>query len=56
MYDMVEDQIDEANGWDKEFIKEIERREQSFLDGSAQMYTLEEAKQMARARVAANKK
>jgi hypothetical protein len=56
IYTIVEDDIEEASGWDKEFIEEIERREKSFLDGTAQMYTLEEAKQAARERVNTNRK
>jgi len=56
MYIMVEDEIEEANGWDKEFIEEIERREKSFLDGTAKMYTWEETKQAGIDRVKANNK
>jgi hypothetical protein len=46
IYTIVENEIDEASGWSKEFIEEIERREKSFLDGSARMYTWEETKQL----------
>jgi hypothetical protein len=54
MYTMVEDEI-EAGVWNKEFVEELERREKSFLDGSARMYSLEEARQIARARYNNNK-
>ena len=56
MYIMVEDDINETNDWDEEFIKEMDRLEKSFLDGTAKMYTLEETKRAARERVKANKK
>ena len=55
MYTMVEDEI-EPTAWDEDFIKEMERREKSFLDGTAQMYTWEETKQAGIDRVKANKK
>jgi hypothetical protein len=56
LYTMVEDDITDGPVWDKEFIEEMNRREKSFLDGTAQMYTLEEARQAARERVNANRK
>jgi len=49
MYTMVEGEIEEASGWSKEFIKELDRRTKSFLDGSAKTYTMEEARHAARA-------
>jgi len=45
LYTIVEEDITEGPVWDKEFIEEMDRREKSFLDGTAQMYTLEEARQ-----------
>ncbi len=56
IYTMVEDDIADGPVWDKEFIEEMDRREKSFLDGSAKMYTLEEAREAARARVSTNRK
>ena len=56
IYTMVEDDIADGPAWDKEFIEEMDRREKSFLDGSAKMYTLEEAREAATARVNANRK
>jgi hypothetical protein len=56
IYTIVEDEIEEAaSGWDEEFIKEIERREKSFMYGSAKMYSCEEAKQAGIDRVKAKK-
>jgi hypothetical protein len=51
IYTMVEDDMTGGPVWDKDFIEEIDHREKSFLDGSAQMYTLEEARLAAIARV-----
>jgi hypothetical protein len=48
IYMMVEDEIMEAEEWNESFIKELDRRTNSFLDGSAKTYSLEEAKRMAR--------
>jgi hypothetical protein len=56
MYTMVEDDINEANDWDEEFIKELDRRTASFLDGTAKMYTWEETKQAAIDRVKEKKR
>jgi hypothetical protein len=51
IYTMVEDDIMEAEEWSESFIKELDRRTNSFLDGSAKTYSLEEAKRMAREQV-----
>ena len=56
IYTMVEDDITDGPIWDKGFIEEMDRREKSFLDGSARMYTLEEAREAARERVNAKRK
>ena len=55
MYTMIEGEIEEASGWSKEFIKELDKRTKSFLDGSAKTYTWEETKQAAMDRVKAKK-
>ena len=55
IYAIVENEIKESC-WDEDFIKEIENREKSFLDGSAETYTLEEARQAAIERVKTFKK
>lgn len=48
LYNYVGEEIGQnACEWDQEFTKELERRENSFLDGSAKMYTWEETKQAA---------
>ena len=56
IYTIVEDEIQASGCWDEEFIKEMERREKSFLDGTAKTYSLEEATQIARERVNAKRK
>ena len=48
IYTMVEDEINtSANNWDKDFIKEHERRSKSFANGTAKTYSWEETKQAA---------
>ena len=56
IYTMVENDIEESTGWNKEFIDELDRRNKSFLDGSAKMYTWEETKKAAIDRVKEKKK
>jgi vacuolar-type H+-ATPase subunit B/Vma2 len=57
IYTMIEDEIEtKPDEWDEEFIKELDRREKSFLNGTAKMYTLEEAKHAARERLKITKK
>ena len=55
IYTIVENDINTAAHWDEEFVNELDRREKSYLDGTAKMYTLEQAKEIARARVKATK-
>ncbi len=51
VYTFVENKIEPvACVIDDETYKELERRTKSFLDGSAKMYTLEEARKIARER------
>lgn len=51
IYTMLEDDIKEADESPNEgFFKELDRRNRSFLDGTAKTYTLEEAKKAARSR------
>jgi len=48
IYTMVEDEINtEANDWDENFIKELEKRSKSFVNGTAKTYTWEETKKAA---------
>ena len=48
IYTMVEDEINTAaNDWDDDFIKELERRSKSFINGTAKTYSWEETKQAA---------
>ncbi len=52
IYTMVEDEIDTiANDWDSDFVKELNRRSESFENGSAKTYTWEETKAAAIKRV-----
>lgn len=51
MYAMVEEDIIAKAKWDEAFMNELDKREQSYLDGTAKMYTLEQAKEAARERV-----
>ena len=49
---MVEDEINTIeNDWDDDFIKEMDARRKSYLDGTAKTYTWEETKQAAIDRV-----
>jgi hypothetical protein len=48
IYTMVEDEITTTeNDWDKDFIKELNRRSQQFKSGTIKTYTWEEAKKAA---------
>ncbi len=48
IYTMVEDEIEtEANDFDEDFFKELDRRSKSFEDGTAKTYTWEETKKAA---------
>jgi hypothetical protein len=51
VFAFVENKIGtDAHSIDDETFKELKRRTKSFLDGSAKMYTLEDAKKIARER------
>jgi hypothetical protein len=57
IYTMVEDDINtQANDWDEDFIKELERRSKSFRKGTAKTYSWEETKQAAVKRVKSKRK
>ena len=48
IYTMVEDEINTAeNDWDKNFVKEINRRSRDFKKGKSKTYTWEETKKAA---------
>jgi hypothetical protein len=48
IYTMVEDEINTAaNDWDDDFIKELDRRSKSFINGTTKTYSWEETKQAA---------
>lgn len=48
IYTMVEDEINtSANNWDEGFIKELERRSKSFVNGTAKTFSWEATKQAA---------
>lgn len=57
IYTMVEDDINtQANDWDEDFIKELERRSKSFSKETAKTYSWEKAKQAAVKRVKSKRK
>ena len=57
IYTMVEDEINTAeNGWDKNFVKEINRRSRDFKKGNSKTYTLEETKKAAIEKLKAKRK
>lgn len=57
IYTMVEDEINtEANDWDEDFVKELERRSKSFVSGAAKTYSWEETKQAAIQKVKSKRK
>lgn len=57
IYTMVSDEINtEENKWDESFVKELNRRSKSFINGTAKTYTWEETKQAAVKRVQSKKK
>lgn len=48
IYTMVEDEINtEANDWNENFVKELESRSKSLVNGTAKTYTWEETKKAA---------
>ena len=57
VYTMVEDEINTAeNDWDKNFVKEIDRRSRDFKNGSSKTYTWEESKKVAIEKLKAKRK
>ena len=57
IYTMVEDEINTAaNDWDDDFVKELEKRSKSFINGTATTYSWEEAKQAAINKVKSKKR
>ena len=57
IYTMVEDEINTAaNDWDDDFVKELEKRSKSFINGTAKTYSWEETKQAAINKVKSKKR
>ena len=57
IYTMVEDEINTAeNDWDKNFVKELNRRSRQFKNGKSKTYTWEETKKAAIEKVKAKRK
>jgi len=57
IYTMVEDEINTAeNDWDKNFVKELNRRSRQFKTGNSKTYTWEETKKAAIEKVKAKRK
>ena len=56
LYTLLEDEIEASASFDVEFFKEMDRRIKSMKDGTAKMYTLEDALQAARDRVKTKRK
>ena len=57
IYTMVEDEINTAeNDWDKNFVKEINRRSRDFKNGNSKTYTWEETKKAAIEKLKAKRK
>lgn len=57
IYTMVEDEINTAaNDWDDDFMKELEQRSGSFINGTAKTYSWEETKEAAISKVKSQKK
>jgi hypothetical protein len=57
IYTMVEDEINtDANDWDESFIKELESRSKSLVNGTAKTYTWEETKKAAIKKVKSKRK
>jgi hypothetical protein len=55
IYTIIEHEIEDTNDMGEDFIKELDRRKQSFLDGTAKTYTWEETRQAGIDRVNKNK-
>ena len=57
IYTIVEDEISTAeNDWDKDFLKELNRRSRQFRNGTAKSFTWEETKKAAIEKVKAKRK
>ena len=57
IYTMVEDEINTAeNDWDKNFVKEINRRSKNFKNIKSKTYTWEETKKAAIEKLKAKRK
>ena len=57
IYTIVEDDISTAeNDWDKDFIKELNRRSRQFRNSTAKTFTWEETKKAALEKVKAKRK
>jgi hypothetical protein len=57
IYTMVEDEINTAaNDWDDDFIKELEQRSKSFVNGTAKTYSWQETKQAAISKIKSKRK
>ena len=54
---MVSDEINtEENDWNETFVKELDKRSKSFINGTAKTYTWEETKQAALKKVQSKRK
>ncbi len=57
IYTMVSDEINtEENDWNETFVKELDKRSKSFINGTAKTYTWEETKQAALKKVQSKRK
>jgi hypothetical protein len=57
IYKMVSDEINtEENDWNETFVKELDKRSKSFINGTAKTYTWEETKQTALKKVQSKRK
>jgi hypothetical protein len=57
IYTIVEDEISTAeNDWDKDFLKELNRRSRQFRNGTAKSFTWAETKKAAIEKVKAKRK
>jgi hypothetical protein len=57
IYTMLEDEINTAeNDWDKNFVKELNRRSKQFKKVNSKVYTWEETKKAAIEKVKAKRK
>jgi len=57
IYTMVSDEINtEENDWNETFVKELDKRSKSFINGTPKTYTWEETKQAALKKVQSKRK